>query len=100
MSALEVPELEVWLDGRDDSFRVRVDQAAQVKWDLERAKRRWPPMDDAQALWSTFVAWAAATRGGLVEQGMPFEVFAEQIVKLDLVSVEPANPTEQEAGPD
>lgn len=99
MSALEVPELEVWLDGRDP-FRVRIDQAAQVKWDLERAKRRWPPMDDAQALWSTFVAWAAASRGGLVEDKMPFEVFAEQIVKIDLVSVEPVNPTDPGAGPD
>lgn len=96
---LDVPHLEVHLDGREP-FTVRIDQAAQVKWDLERAKRRWPAMDDAQALWSTYVSWAAATRGGQVEKDMPFDVYADQIVAVTLVTTETADPTQPDPAAD
>lgn len=98
-SGMAVPELEVFL--RDtDPFVVRIDQSAQVQWDLERAKRRWPPMDDAQALWSTYVSWAAARKAGRVAKDMPFDVFADQIERIDLVRDEDADPTPSGPAPD
>lgn len=99
-SGLEVPELEVWLEGGNKPIRVRATQAVQVKWDLERAKRRWPEMGQAQALWSTFVSWAAAVKQGAIEADMPFDVFADRIVKVDLIGSTEADPTPSGPEPD
>ena len=98
-SGMAVPELEVWLSGREP-FTVRIDQAAQVQWDLERAKRRWPAMDEAQALWSTYVSWSAARKTSAINRDMPFDVYAESIERIDLVRAEDADPTRAEAVPD
>jgi hypothetical protein len=94
---VSMPRFEVKLMGRE-AFEVTITQGAQVRYDEERLVRQWPPMEEAQTLWATFVAWASSVRRGLVEDGMPFDVFRDDLEELTYLAAAEAPPTRSGRG--
>lgn len=55
------------------SWTVQTENEDLVSWDMVRAPRKWPKLDDAPFLWLTFLAWNAGKRDGLHE--LPWDQF-------------------------
>ncbi len=82
MAEMKMPVFTVRLSS-GEQLTVTVTQAAQVAWDLERAKRQWPVMDQATSLWASFVVWNQARRDGQIDKNQPFESFSDQVMSLE-----------------
>ena len=94
---LSTPRLRVVLgDGTDRE--VQCTNADMVRFDLTRAKQRWPGAQDAPFLWLTFVAWAALRRTGEIEQTLGYEAFADSTLAIEnLTDDESADDIERDA---
>lgn len=83
---LAQPRLRVVL-GDDSTVEVQTSNADLVRWDMTRAKQRWPSDPrDAPFLWLTFLAWAALKRTQTIPADTTWEAFSEStqsITNLD-----------------
>lgn len=55
-----------------------------IRWDLTKAKQRWPGVQEAPFLWMTFIAWAALRRESIVTD--TWEVFSDRCIQVSDVS--------------
>lgn len=87
---LDQLQLDVELDGAEP-FRVVTTNADRVRWDLHRAKAKWPSATDAPFLFLTFLAHNAARRSG--QYAGTFDTFATDctLVKAVKRDDEPAD---------
>lgn len=60
---------------------VKANLADQVRYDRERIKRRWPPMQENQMTFAAFTAYAAMTRQRLYDG--TFEDFLQATAAVD-----------------
>lgn len=72
---------------------VKTDNRDAVRWDRTSAARKWPNVQAAPVLWTTFMAWSAYQRTG--QTTLKFEDFEAQCAELDLDQGETADPTQQ-----
>ena len=82
---LSSPHLRVVL-GDDSILTVQCTNADLVRFDMTRARQKWPPAQDAPMLWLTFIAWAALKRTAGIADSVTWEAFSEstqQITNLD-----------------
>lgn len=89
---MQQPVFAVTLTGTG-VFDVTIQQADATRWDMARAEHGWPAQDEAWNLWSTFVAFNAARRGGKIPSDMRFEVFTDLCERLELKAVDEVDPT-------
>lgn len=76
---------------------VPVSGGAQVKWDIRRNREGWPTIDEGLALWSAYVAFESMRSGGLVDKGLSFDEFVDDIEKVEFASEKvEVDPTQQE----
>ena len=75
MTELTAPRLHVTLaDGQQ--WWVDTGNQDLVAWDMTAMKHKWPGPKDAPFLWSTFIAWHASRRRGLLpDPGMTWDQF-------------------------
>ena len=86
-------------DGK--SLEVTVRNPDMVRWDMTAAKHKWPGMEDAPVLWSTFVTWRAAVREG--QYAGTWEDWSNRDclqVDMEVETDDDADPTQPGAGPD
>jgi hypothetical protein len=95
---MQQPKFVVKWAGREET--VRLQQGDITRWDMQRAVNHWPPQEEAWNLWSTFVCYNGLRRLGLIDQGMPFDVFVDQVEQITLEDIEEVDPTPPEATPD
>lgn len=96
MSQLVRQKIAVHLDGRDEPLEIITDNRDLVRWDVTRAKHKWPNMDEAPMLWATFVSWSAAKRGelyaGTWEEWSNRDCVSVDFDEADLEEVDPTRP--------
>jgi hypothetical protein len=71
-----------------------------LRYDLDRAAKKWSQPSESPILWQTYIAWQACRREALIDPKMPWEVFsARECVDVSVVTdvpdaglVEPADP--------
>lgn len=74
---LATPHLRVVL-ADDTVAEVQCTNADLVRWDMTRAKQRWPSDPrEAPFLWLTFLAWAALKRTHTIPPDTTWEAFSE-----------------------
>lgn len=56
------PNLRVTLPASEEPHDVQTTQADAVRFDLVRARLKWPTTSEAPMLWATFLAWHALNR--------------------------------------
>lgn len=85
-------------DGKQ--LEVLVANPDMVRWDMTAHKHKWPSMEEAPVLWSTFVTWRAAVRAGTYAG--KWEDWSERdCLSVDMeVATEDEDPTQPGAGPD
>jgi hypothetical protein len=64
-------------DGR--VLEARVYNTDYLRWDRTASKHGWPTATAAPFLWQTFLAWSALRREGLIEQGVTWEHFSDEL---------------------
>lgn len=83
---LTTPRLRVTL-GDDSQVEVQTTNSDLVRWDMTRAKQRWPSDPrEAPFLWLTFLAWAALKRTQTIPADTTWEAFSDstqEIANLD-----------------
>jgi hypothetical protein len=80
---VRLKDLHVYVTMADDTeHTVQIRNPELCRWDLVRADKGWPSMEDAPVLWQTFVAWAAMKRAGIYAG--EFQAFRE----VDCMGVE------------
>jgi hypothetical protein len=84
---LKSPRLRVLRDGCED-LELQTTNPDFLAWDLTRARHKWPPIQDAQFLWLTFMAWAAARRTGAIETTYTFETWRDDVIEVQVVKRE------------
>lgn len=96
-------KITVHLEGRDEPLEVTTDNRDLVRWDLTRAKHKWPGMDEAPMLWATFVSWAAAKRtdnyAGTWEEWSNRDAISVDFDEADLEAVDPTRPAPEPSSP-
>lgn len=96
---LTTPRLRVTL-GDDTQVEVQTTNSDLVRWDMTRAKQRWPSDPrEAPFLWLTFLAWAALKRTRTIPEDTTWEAFSEstqEIANLDDEGKEADQPVEQD----
>lgn len=98
MSGVKQQEATVTL-ADDTTLDLVVRNPDMVRFDMTRAKHKWPSMDEAPMLWATFVTWRAAVREGVY--GDTWENWSDRdclSVSME-VDEDDADPTDREAGP-
>lgn len=91
---LPTPRIRVILLGAEDKpLDVQAINADMIRWDETRFKHKWPPMAEAQMLWVTFIAWAAAVRGGAIPVDFTWERW-----KVEALSVQALDDDDDETG--
>lgn len=88
---MQDPKFVVTWDGKEQT--VRVQQADITRWEMQRAINNWPEQDTAWNLWATFVTFNALRRAGHIDQGMPFDVFVDQVETIRLEGLDAVDPT-------
>jgi len=79
---LSTPRLRIVL--ADDEERVvQATNADLVRFDLTRAKTKWPSPTDAPFLWLTFIAWSALRRTSAIPQTLTYEAFADTTLEIE-----------------
>jgi hypothetical protein len=98
-SSLGLPQFLVKLEGEGE-YIVNVRNGDQVRWDLERAKQKWPDMGSGQSLWASWVCWAASRRQG----NFPgtWEEWLDRVLTVEYQETadEKADPTQKGHEPD
>lgn len=98
------PRLRVLLDD-GSTVQAQTNNADLIRWDMTRAKHKWPGVSDAPFLWLTFIAWAALRRTKAIDPGMTWEAFSESAVQVedlteyDAEGVDAVDPTKGAAEP-
>lgn len=64
---LSTPRLGVLLDDGTE-HDVQTTQQDAVRFDIMRPRLGWPGYKEAPMLWTTFLAWSALRRAGVIEQ--------------------------------
>lgn len=82
---LTTPRLRIVL-GDDSEVTVQATNADLVRWDVTRAKHKWPAIKEAPFLWLTFVAWAALRRTKTVPDTVTYESFQETAQSIEDVT--------------
>ena len=82
---LSTPRLRIVL-GDDSELVVQATNADLVKYDMTRARQKWPAAQDAPFLWLTFVAWHALRRTGGIPQTTTYEAFSESTQEITNLS--------------
>jgi hypothetical protein len=90
---MQDPKFVVRWDGKEEA--VLVQQSDITRWEMQRAINGWPQQEDAWNLWATFVTFNALRRAGKIDGGMPFDVFVDQVEKIQLEGVDQVDPTQQ-----
>jgi len=84
MTTLVTPQVIVTLeqDGTDEyvEYTVQTDNRDAVRWDLIRARKKWPVGQDAPMLWMTVLAWSALKRSGLTT--LDIDAFTDTCVQV------------------
>jgi hypothetical protein len=79
---LTSPRLRVVL-GDDSVVEVQCSNADLVRFDMTRAKHKWPGAQDAPFLWLTFISWAALRRTRVVADSVTWEAFSESTLDIE-----------------
>lgn len=82
---LTTPRLRVVL-ADDTVHEVQCTNADLVRFDLTRAKHKWPGPEAAPFLWLTFVAWSALRRSGVIADAVTWEAFQDSTLDISNVS--------------
>lgn len=88
------PEITVRLLSRADPVTVYAHGGAQVKWEMARTREGWPGLDEAPSLWAGYVAWDSMRAQGMIEPGVTWDEFVD-----DMESVEFGEPVEVDPTP-
>lgn len=97
---------------RNTNFRVRLVfdgveheiqtiQADMLRYELTALRQKWPTLaSDAPAMvvMTSFLAWAAGKRLGLLPADLTWEAFSERVEDVDVLDVEPVDPTQTTPG--
>jgi hypothetical protein len=78
---LTSPRLRVVL-GDDSVVEVQCTNADLVRFDMTRARQKWPAATDAPMLWQTFIAWAALRRTRGIPETATYEAFSESTLDI------------------
>lgn len=81
MKAMTVSILMTDGTSHDD---VPVTMRDKLRYSETRARRKWPNVEDDPFRFMTFIAWAAAKREGLIDNGMTFDAFADNVADIDI----------------
>lgn len=110
MPALDMPRVRVTM--RDGSTHdVQTENPDMVYFDLERAKRKWPGIQEAPFLWLNYLAYSKLKRDGALANGSPapsFETWLATTVAVINIDEEgnavtatvTADPTQEGPAPD
>lgn len=90
MQTLQVTIITDAVDGEPREYAVITDNRDRVRWEIARAREKWPDGVAAPTLLSTYLAWAALARSGELD-GMKFETFQTHVYGTEaaLVDVDP-----------
>jgi hypothetical protein len=73
-----------------------------VLWDRTSVRHKWPTFQQANFLWLTFIAWAAARRTGAIPTDLKYEDWERTALQVEVVNADDddddGRPTEP--GPD
>jgi hypothetical protein len=100
---LTSPRLRVVL-GDDNVLNVQCTNADLVRFDMTRARHKWPTATDAPFLWLTFIAWAALKRTKGIPDSVTYEAFSESTQDITNLtddgegSPDAVDPTQSAAG--
>jgi hypothetical protein len=101
---LTSPRLRVVL-GDDSVLTVQCTNADLVRFDMTRARQKWPGASDAPFLWLTFIAWAGLKRTHGIPETVTYEAFQESTQDIQNLtdesegSPDAVDPTQSEAEP-
>lgn len=100
MGKLTTPRARVVLDD-DTEHEVQIVNGDMVAFDRERARHRdWPTAEEGPMFWSTYLAWHALVRQGVLDCKLSeFETKALQ-VEMQTDDVEEVDPTQRAAAPE
>jgi hypothetical protein len=56
-----------------------------VLWDRTSVKKRWPTFQQANFLWLTFIAWAAARRTGAIGADFTYEKWEAEALQVEVL---------------
>jgi len=57
-----------------------------VLWDRTRYKHKWPPVQDAPMLWTTFITWAGARRLGMIPADYTYETWESEVIAIEILN--------------
>lgn len=81
--AMQAVRFAVLMEDGTEHPEVKTNLADQVRYDRERIKRRWPPMQENQMTFAAFCAYSAMSRQALFEG--TFEEFLNSVSAVDEV---------------
>lgn len=86
--------VEVWLEGADEPFQVRITNRDRIAFEKTAARHReWPTLaDGARNFAMTFLTWSAAKRTELT--ALTFAQWEVALVDFDVIDEAPADPTQ------
>lgn len=88
---MQTAKFTVTWDGKTETTPVQ--QSDITRWEMQRAMNGWPEQEDAWNLWATFVSFNSLRRRGVIDQGMPFDVFIDQVEHIALEGTAEVDPT-------
>jgi hypothetical protein len=100
MAKFEVPEVDVLLEGRDETFRVPVTNGTIVRYELEARKNGWPDFASSGAVWAAYCAYLGAMKTGQVPADSTWDNFLDILIQVEFVEkeAEPEEEPEDESG--
>lgn len=79
---LSSPRLRVILADETEQI-IQCTNADLVRFDLTRAKQRWPGPQEAPFLWLTFIAWAGLRRTKSIADSLTYEAFSDSTLDIE-----------------
>lgn len=96
----QIDELEVHVTMADGSeLDTEILNPDMLRYDRERPRRKFAGAKDSPVEWLTFVSWASLTRTKQIE-GMPWEAFQNEALRIRRQAVTAVDPTRPVPGPD
>ena len=92
MTKIQVPEIDVHLDGKDEPFRVQITNGVVVRYELEARKRGWGEFSESGTIWAAYAGYLGALRLGEIAPAVTWDQYLDMLIAVNFVD----SPEEEE----